>query len=72
MLLNLHFFIIGIQAPRVSIVDGSELPSPRLVTSTVHKDYNDPDSKLSIMLMSWGQFIDHDFTLAASPRGNVK
>jgi peroxidase len=59
----------GIQAPRVSIVDGSKLPSPRLVTSTVHQDHNNPDSSLTIMLMSWGQFIDHDLTLAASPKG---
>lgn len=64
-----NYFNLGIQTPRVSVVDGSSLPSPRLITSTVHRDFDRPDFQLSVLLMSWGQFIDHDLTLAAGPRG---
>lgn len=59
----------GIQAERASVVDGSPLPSPRLVTSMVHRDADQPSSDLSLMIMVWGQIIDHDVALAAPPRG---
>ena len=58
----------GIDSPRVSVVDGSPLPSPRLITSTVHGEHDLPQGELSILIMSWGQFIDHDLTLAAAPK----
>ncbi|XP_015784100.1 peroxidase [Tetranychus urticae] len=58
----------GIDGYRVSVVDGSPLPSARMVTATVHRDVDRPDSDLTILIMSWGQFIDHDLTLAAPPR----
>lgn len=59
----------GIQAERVSVVDGSPLPSPRLVSNTVHKDVDLPSSALSLLFMVGGQIIDHDVALAAPPRG---
>ena len=62
---------LGIDAPRASVVDGSALPSPRLITQAVHRDHDHPQGHLSILLMSWGQFIDHDLTLAAPPRGQL-
>jgi hypothetical protein len=66
-----HFIVLfaGIQAPRVSVVDKGELPNPRLVTSIVHRDVDQPSNELTILIMSWGQFIDHDVALAAPPRG---
>lgn len=66
------FFTLGIDEYRVSVVDASPLPEPRLITSTVHRDVDRPDNDLSILIMSWGQFIDHDLTLAAPPRGRKK
>lgn len=63
-----HPLNAGIDAPRVSVVDGSPLPSPRLITSTVHAEHDVPQGELSILIMSWGQFIDHDLTLSASPK----
>lgn len=59
----------GIQQERVSVVDGSPLPSPRLITSLVHRDHDQPSSDLSLLIMVWGQVIDHDVALAAPPRG---
>lgn len=59
----------GIHQERVSVVDGSALPSPRLVTSVVHRDHDQPSSDLSLLIMVWGQIIDHDVALAAPPRG---
>ncbi|XP_013779764.1 peroxidasin homolog [Limulus polyphemus] len=58
----------GISEPRVSVVDGSPLPPARMVSAYIHRDYDYPSSDLSVLLMSWGQFIDHDMTLAAPPR----
>lgn len=59
----------GIQMERSSVVDGSPLPSPRLVTSRVHRDHDQASSDLSLLIMVWGQIIDHDVALAAPPRG---
>ncbi|RWS18992.1 oxidase/peroxidase-like protein, partial [Leptotrombidium deliense] len=58
----------GIDGQRVSVVDKGTLPSARLITSIVHRDVDHPNMDLSILIMSWGQFIDHDLTLAAPPR----
>lgn len=58
----------GIQAERRSVLDDSPLPSPRLVTSIIHQDSDQPSGQLSLLLMSWGQIIDHDLALAAPPR----
>uniref|UniRef100_A0A6B0VAP3 Putative oxidase/peroxidase n=1 Tax=Ixodes ricinus TaxID=34613 RepID=A0A6B0VAP3_IXORI len=57
----------GIQGPRQA-VDGGQLPNARGISSFVHRDYDHPNRQLSILVMSWGQFIDHDLTLAAPPR----
>ncbi|XP_059161750.1 chorion peroxidase-like [Physella acuta] len=51
----------GIGAPRVSGVDGTPLPSPRLVSRLVHPDVTDLLSK-TLMVMQWGQWLDHDVT----------
>jgi hypothetical protein len=52
----------------MSVVKGAKLPNVRLVTSIVHKDFDHPSNELTILIMSWGQFIDHDVALAAPPR----
>ncbi|XP_054720613.1 LOW QUALITY PROTEIN: chorion peroxidase-like [Uloborus diversus] len=58
----------GIDSPRVSSVDGGPLPNARRVSAAIHKDYDMPSSDITVLFMSWGQFIDHDLTLAAQPR----
>ncbi|KRT84926.1 peroxidase [Oryctes borbonicus] len=57
----------GIQAPRRSIFNGN-LPSPRKISTTIHRDRNRSVQVITLMLMQWGQFLDHDITLTATAR----
>lgn len=49
--------------------DGGDLPNPRAISNFIHRDFDEASPRLTILVMSWGQFIDHDLTLAAPPRG---
>jgi len=44
--------------------DGSALPSARVVSFVVHQDPPEYDRYHSMLSVVWGQFIDHDMTLA--------
>jgi len=57
----------GISAPRASIT-GYPLPSPRTISSHLHKDEGFHDHAVTILLVAWGQFIDHDITLTAETK----
>ncbi|XP_023337956.1 peroxidase [Eurytemora carolleeae] len=54
----------GIAEPRRS-VSGHPLPSPREVSALMHRDENVHEHSINILLIAWGQFIDHDMTLTA-------
>ncbi|KAJ8986217.1 hypothetical protein NQ317_009923 [Molorchus minor] len=54
----------GISKPRVA-KDGKPLPSARTVSLMVHRPYYKEDTKFSVMLAVWGQFLDHDITATA-------
>lgn len=54
----------GVSAMRVSI-NGSPLPSTRQVSAHLHKDFNLHDHAVTMMLVAWGQVIDHDITFTA-------
>jgi hypothetical protein len=60
-------FADSVGAPRVSS-SGKPLPSARLVSATVHKDLGFHDHAVTVMLVAWGQFIDHDITLTAETK----
>ncbi|KAG7174694.1 Chorion peroxidase-like 11, partial [Homarus americanus] len=51
----------GLSSPRKSVT-GRELPSARLVSVSTVTDVNNPNPDLTLSLMQWGQFIDHDLT----------
>ncbi|XP_046572567.1 myeloperoxidase-like isoform X1 [Haliotis rubra] len=54
----------GISSPRVNAIGGGDLPSARLVSTTVHTPSTEADLHVNYthMLMQWGQFLDHDIT----------
>ncbi|XP_076327260.1 salivary peroxidase/catechol oxidase-like isoform X2 [Tachypleus tridentatus] len=54
----------GISSPRRS-VDGSDLPSSRVVSFFMHHDVSQHDQVLCNILVAWGQMIDHDLTFAS-------
>ncbi|XP_065349910.1 peroxidase [Cloeon dipterum] len=59
-------FADGISAPRISVT-GRQLPLPRIVSRTVHPDEGFHDHAGTVMVVAWGQFMDHDYTLTATP-----
>lgn len=54
----------GINAPRIAY-DGGPLPSAREVSYRIIPDQNIPSSKFTLLVMQWGQFLDHDLSLTA-------
>ena len=58
----------GYQTPRTCSADGGNLPSSRRVSFTLFPELNRPDHDCSLLMMQFGQFIDHDIALA----GNTK
>ncbi len=49
----------------------NRLPNPRAVSAAVHADDAEglSDARHTLMLMQWGQFLDHDVTLTPMIRG---
>ncbi|KAK7573452.1 hypothetical protein V9T40_010643 [Parthenolecanium corni] len=59
----------GISKPRYKSVMGIPLPSARLISSMMHLDVSNLDSKHSMMLMQFAQFLDHDITFTPVQKG---
>ncbi|GBP68370.1 Thyroid peroxidase [Eumeta japonica] len=59
-------FSDGINAPRISHT-GHDLPLSRVVSRTMHPDEGFHDHAGTVMVIAWGQFMDHDYTLTATP-----
>lgn len=55
-------------APRISVT-GKPLPFSRVVSRTMHPDEGYHDHAGTVMVIAWGQFMDHDYTLQATPLG---
>ncbi|CAG7726815.1 unnamed protein product [Allacma fusca] len=52
----------GVSSPRSTSVLGGDLPSPRYISSTVHVDVSHLSQRHTLMMMQFGQFLDHDIT----------
>ena len=57
-------FADGISAPRASVT-GYALPSARVVSTNCHIGDEKHDHAVTMLLVAWGQYIDHDITLSA-------
>jgi len=51
----------GVDTPRRSR-NGATLPSARLLSTNLAKDFNNADSRFTYLTMVFGQFVDHDIT----------
>ncbi|KAH1021433.1 hypothetical protein HUJ04_010949 [Dendroctonus ponderosae] len=56
----------GMSDPRIS-VSGHALPGSRVVSRTLHPDQGYHDHAGTVMIIAWGQFMDHDYTLTGTP-----
>ncbi|XP_045134465.1 peroxidase-like [Portunus trituberculatus] len=59
--LTMPLYSDGLMRPRRSVT-GDALPSARLVSTSVSPDADRPNNDLTLYVMLWGQFIDHDLT----------
>ena len=57
----------GISEPRKA-ASGLPLPSARVVSTHLHQDKGIHDHAVSMMIVAWGQFTDHDITLTAETK----
>ncbi|ODM94302.1 Peroxidasin [Orchesella cincta] len=57
----------GFNEPRGGL-SSVTLPNPRLISTTIHYDVISPDLSITNMVPQFGQFVDHDMTLA--PEGD--
>ncbi|CAB4055353.1 PXDN [Lepeophtheirus salmonis] len=59
----------AISRPRFRSATGKSLPSPRMVSIVVHADVSHLHGRYTLMLMQFGQFLDHDITLTPVNKG---
>ncbi|KAL1122728.1 hypothetical protein AAG570_003055 [Ranatra chinensis] len=60
----------GVNSPRVRGDDGAELPGARLVSTRFAQDVDSASDNYTMMVMQWGQFVDHDLTHTPISRGS--
>ncbi|KAJ9587988.1 hypothetical protein L9F63_028204, partial [Diploptera punctata] len=60
-----------IGSPRALSVSGKPLPSPRLISVSVHPDTSRPHVRYSLMFMQFAQLLDHDLTHTPVNKGFV-
>ncbi|KAE8751717.1 Chorion peroxidase-like-2 [Frankliniella occidentalis] len=58
----------GVNSPR-AMLNGAPLPSARLVSNRLAQESDRPSDNVTLLLMQWGQFLDHDLTHTPISRG---
>lgn len=48
-------------------VTGKELPSSRVISTTIFNDKDIPDPRFTIVMMQFGQFVAHDMSMGGAP-----
>ena len=66
-------YFAGIDSPRKNGVLGKPLPSARVVSNKIHRPSGRTsfDPHLTVMHMSFGQFLDHDIVATPLITGTV-
>jgi len=62
-------FSDGMSVPKVSSLNNREMPIARVASRTMHPDEGYYEHAATVMLVAFGQFMDHDFTLIGAPAG---
>lgn len=65
-------FSDGISGPKVNGINNRPLPLAREVSRIMHPDEGYHEHAATVMLVAFGQFLDHDFTLMGTPSGMLK
>jgi len=52
------YFVVGVTLPRGT--HRNKLPNSRLVSSSLASDHDLPDDTLTLAMMQWTQFVEHD------------
>jgi hypothetical protein len=60
--------VAGVNSPRVA-ASGPELPSARLISTQFATEVDAPSENYTLLVMQWGQFLDHDLTHTPISRG---
>ncbi|KAF2367927.1 hypothetical protein FHG87_001306 [Trinorchestia longiramus] len=59
----------GLSSPRSLSVTKKPLPSARLISTNIHSDVSASHVRYTMMIMQWGQIIDHDIIFTPVNKG---
>ena len=65
--MTMNIYSDGIEIFRRSVSNGP-LPNPRIISGIVHRDETKNTHQFTMMVMQWGQFLDHDITSTPTTR----
>lgn len=61
-------YLDGVQEIRRSVNRKFALPSPRLISTSLCRHRNNIDNELTLSVMQWSQFIEHDLAHTATSK----